>query len=424
MKLPYPIQVVGWLGLVGLVIATRAHAQVEPVVVVSPAGPVRSVAEALQRVAPHGRVVVRGGTYREGTVVLDRPVELIGEAAPVLDGAGEHEVLRITANDVTVRGFVIRDVGVSYVEDKAGIRVEQASGCRIEDNILQNTFFGIYLSRVSGCRVAGNRIEGQAQREAASGNGIHLWYSRNIEIADNRVAGHRDGIYFEWVQSSRIAGNISTGNLRYGLHFMFSDSCVYWRNTFERNSAGVAVMYSKNVAMLHNRIADNWGGAAYGLLLKDIRHSQVSGNAFVRNTVAVHMDGSSHVEFRRNRFERNGWAARVLANSTDNHFEGNIFVGNLFDVTSNSRSSFGNVFARNFWDAYEGYDLDRDGLGDVAFRPVRFFSVLIEQHRPATILVRSLLGDLLDAAERVFPALTPETLQDVQPLMREPRVRP
>ena len=402
-------------------LCTVVPAGAQTTVVVTPGGAVRQIHEALQRVPAHGRVIVRGGVYREGTLLIDKPIELIGEGDPVLDGGNQFEVLRISADDVTVRGFTIRNVGVSYVEDRAAIKIEEARGCRIEGNRLERTFFGIYLSRVSDCRIIGNLIRGQATREAASGNGIHLWYSRNIDITGNQVSGHRDGIYFEWVQSSRIADNRSTNNLRYGLHFMFSDSCHYTRNTFADNSAGVAVMYTKNVVMTANRIADNWGGAAYGLLLKDIRHSRVVGNEFVRNTVAVHMDGSSHVAFLDNRFERNGWAARVLANSTDNHFEGNVFVGNLFDVTSNSRSSFGNVFARNFWDAYEGYDLDRDGIGDVAFRPVRFFSVLIEQHRPATILVRSLLGDVLDAAERVFPALTPETLQDTQPLMREPK---
>ena len=402
-------------------LCTVGPAGAQTTVIVTPGGAVRQIREALQRVTAHGRVIVRGGVYREGTLRIDKPIELIGVGNPVLDGGNQFEVLRISADDVTVRGFTIRNVGVSYVEDRAAIKVEEARGCRIEGNRLERTFFGIYLSRVSDCRISGNVIRGQATREAASGNGIHLWYSRNIDITGNQVSGHRDGIYFEWVQSSRIADNRSTNNLRYGLHFMFSDSCTYTRNTFADNSAGVAVMYTKNVVMTGNRIADNWGGAAYGLLLKDIRHSRVVGNEFVRNTVAVHMDGSSHVAFLDNRFERNGWAARVLANSTDNHFEGNVFVGNLFDVTSNSRSSFGNVFARNFWDAYEGYDLDRDGIGDVAFRPVRFFSVLIEQHRPATILVRSLLGDVLDAAERVFPALTPETLQDTQPLMREPK---
>ncbi|HEY0672500.1 MAG TPA: nitrous oxide reductase family maturation protein NosD [Longimicrobiales bacterium] len=409
--------------LLSLLAVTEAQAQ-QAVLTVGVGGDVPTISEALRRIPAGGRIIVGSGRYQEPTLVISKPVEIIGQDYPVLDGRNQHELIRIQANDVTVRGLEIRNVGVSYVEDRAGIKVEGARRCRIENNRLINTFFAIYLSSSQDCRITNNVIRGQGTREAATGNGIHLWYSRNVEIAGNQVTGHRDGIYFEWVQASRITGNKSAENLRYGLHFMFSDSCAYAGNLFTHNRAGVAVMYTRNVTMIENRIIDNWGGAAYGLLLKDIRHSRIERNEFTRNTVGVHFDGSSHVTVEGNRFRQNGWATRVLANSTDNRFEGNSFTGNMFDVTTNSRASYNNIFLHNYWDAYRGYDLDHDGVGDVAFRPVRFFSVLIERHRPAMILVRSLLSSALDAAERAFPALTPTALQDEQPLMRPPRGLP
>jgi nitrous oxidase accessory protein len=54
----------------------------------------------------------------------------------------------------------------------------------------------------------------------------------------------------------------------------------------------------------------------------------------------------------------------------------------------------------------------------VPHRPVRLFSVLVEQSEPALILLRSFFLDLLDLAERVMPAMTPERLLDARPLMR------
>jgi nitrous oxidase accessory protein len=101
----------------------------------------------------------------------------------------------------------------------------------------------------------------------------------------------------------------------------------------------------------------------------------------------------------------------------DNQFSRNTFRDNAFDVgTNSSRNS--STFARNYWDDYRGYDLDRDGLGDVPFHPVRLFSLLVEQNHPLLILMRSPFVDLLDAAERVLPVLTPETLVDSTPLTR------
>ena len=50
-----------------------------------------------------------------------------------------------------------------------------------------------------------------------------------------------------------------------------------------------------------------------------------------------------------------------------------------------------------------------------AFRPVRLFSLVVEQNEPALVLQRSLLVGLLDLAEAVFPVLTPAKLADADP---------
>lgn len=375
-----------------------------------------TIGEALSAAAPGDRVVVHEGIYREPTLVVDRPVELVGEGWPILDGEGEREILRIEADGVTVRGFVFRNVGVSYVEDRAAIKVREASGCRISGNRIQNAFFGVYLARVRSCRIAGNEIVGEAVKETASGNGIHLWDSREVEIRNNLVANHRDGIYLEFVEDSRIVGNVSRHHLRYGLHFMFSDGCTYEGNRFIENTSGVAVMYTKRVRMADNLFQDNWGGAAFGLLLKDITDSEIRGNRFVRNTVAVYAEGANRLEVEENEFRENGWAVKIMANSMDNRFSRNDFFGNTFDVATNSRRSY-STFEGNYWDHYRGHDLDRDGTGDVPFHPVRLFSLIAERHEPSLILLRSFFVDLLDLAERIVPALTPETLKDEVPLM-------
>lgn len=363
------------------------------------------------------RVVVQPGVYREPTIVLDKPIELVGLPGAVLDGEGEREILVIAADSVTVRGFEFRDVGTSYIEDRAAIRVEGARVCTIEDNRFENTFFAIYLARASDCRVAGNVIRGRARSEASSGNGIHLWNSRRVRIEGNRIEGHRDGIYLEFVEDSEIVDNTSTGNLRYGLHFMFSDRCRYERNVFGGNGAGVAVMYTRHVEMTGNRFEDNRGSASFGLLLKDISDSRVERNVFRSNTVGLYAEAANRTIVQDNDFVSNGWAVRILANSLASEFRRNNFVGNTFDVATNSRSSH-STFEHNHWDTYRGYDLDRDGTGDVPHHPVRLFSLLVERIEPALALLRSPFVSLLDAAERVLPVLTPEALVDRAPAMR------
>ena len=389
-------------------------------IVVDPRGPVRSVTAALKLAAPGDRIVVRAGVYREPQLVIDKRIELVGEGDAVLDGGGQHEVLTVRADSVVIRGLTIRNVGMSYIEDRAGIRLDQVRGCLVENNRLEAAHFGIYLAKVTGCRVVGNRLSGAGTSESSSGNGIHLWYSSGIQVEGNEVRGHRDGIYLEFSESAEIWNNLSTRNLRYGLHFMFSNDCRYLDNRFVENGAGVAVMYSRDVTMQRNRFERSVGAASYGLLLKELSASVVQENEFSGNTVGLFAEGTTRSRFDRNVFTANGWAVRLMGNATDNRFEHNRFERNTFDVATNS-FTHSTVFAENVWDRYEGYDLDRDGHGDVPFHPVRLFSFLVEQYEPSLILLRSPFVQLLELAERAFPVLTPPALADARPVVGRPR---
>ena len=413
--------VVAALGcLTPVAIAFPCGAQQPRTVDVSPDGPVRTIAAALEIARPGARIVVHPGVYREPTIVVRKPVQIVGDRFPVLDGEGQRQIMTVVAPGVTVRGLHFRNVGTSFTEDRAALKVVETSGCTIEGNRIDDAFFGIYLARVSGCRVVGNELRASNGTESASGNGIHLWTADGVTIADNHVAGYRDGIYFEFVHDSEVRGNVSEGNLRYGLHFMFSDGCRYLDNTFRRNGAGVAVMYTRRVEMIGNRFEQNWGSAAYGLLLKEISDVRVERNRFHHNTTALFADGTTRLVASGNEFVDNGWALRLDANAQEGRVTGNDFVGNTFDVATNGRQS-STTFDGNYFDGYEGYDLDRDGYGDVPHRPVRLFSLVVERNEPALILLRSFFVGLLDASERLIPVLTPETLVDPRPAMRRLR---
>ena len=176
-------------------------------------------------------------------------------------------------------------------------------------------------------------------------------------------------------------------------------------------------MYSDSVTMRQNRFEASWGSAAYGLLLKELRDSRIENNQFTGNTVALWTEGTSRVMVSGNRFVSNGWAIRVLGDASGNIFRRNLFAANSFDVGA-TEGHGDNLFQENYWDRYRGYDLDRDGFGDVPFQPVTLFAFLIQQNPPALILLHSFFTSLLDLAERAVPALAPETLLDRRPLMQ------
>lgn len=375
-----------------------------------------SVRGALDAAVDGDTVRVHAGTYAEGPLTIEHGITLEGVDWPVLDGRLEDAILTVAADHVVVRGMVLRDAGRSHVHDVAALRVEAIGGCLVEGNRIENAFFGIYLAKSTACTVRGNVVTGQAENEAFSGNAIHVWNGYQIHIEDNVVSGHRDGIYLEFALGNVVVNNVSEDNLRYGLHFMFSNESEFRGNDFRRNGAGVAVMYSKRITMFGNRFVDNWGAAAYGLLLKDINDSAVSGNTFEGNTAGVYIDNSNRTDLDRNDFLRNGYAIRVLSNSMGMRIAHNNFVANTFDVITNADRSY-NSFLENYWDAYEGYDLDRDGIGDVPYRPVRLFALTLEAYPQSMLLLRSPLSQVMEYAERLLPIITPKAIEDDRPLM-------
>lgn len=376
-----------------------------------------SIRTALAAARPGDTVVVHGGFYAEGNLVVDKPLTLIGLDYPVLDGQHRDEIITVTASDVVIRGFQVQNSGQLSTIDVAGIKVLSAYRVTIEENRLRNCNFGIYLSNTADCRVCCNDVQGTPKEEQNSGNGVHLWKCTRARIEENQLTGHRDGIYFEFVTDSEILNNYSRGNIRYGLHFMFSHENRYRFNTFENNGAGVAVMYSRKVEMTDNRFIKNWGSASYGLLLKDISDSNISRNEFSSNSAGIYLEGTSRMNVENNVFRENGWALRVQASCNDNMFRHNNFFGNTFDVATNGHLVL-NTFENNYWDNYEGYDLNHDGAGDVPFRPVTLYSVIVEKMPHSLLLMRSFMVYLLDRAEKIIPSLTPEHLLDEKPAMK------
>lgn len=387
--------------------------------VVGGQGEFSGLADALSAAADGDTIHIEAGRYREYALLVDRQVTILGIGRPVIDVEHKGEGIRITADNVHVEGLEIRNVPTSHNRDHAAIRFDRVSGGKVIDNILDNTFFGIYLARAHDTEIRRNRLRAYQTRESVSANGIHLWNSNRAVIADNKIIGHRDGIYLEYVEESRITGNHVEKNIRYGLHFMFSDDCTYRGNRFENNGAGVAVMYSSRVIMNNNLFVNNWGTSSYGMLLKEITDSDIFDNEFTGNTIGIRSEGSDRVNKFRNSFIRNGWAIRIMASSMDNQITENNFIDNAFDVSTNSRSHNRNNFEANYWDKYSGYDLSGDGIGDVPYRPVRIFSLIVERNPMALMLLRSMFVQILDLTERVMPTITPDTLVDEKPLMQK-----
>jgi len=383
--------------------------------------PFQSIQRAVDAAENGDTILVDAGVYKEGGIIIQKSIVLKGIDHPVLDGEYKHEILFIKGRNITIDGFKLQNTGRSEIKDIGAIMIYDSYHVTAINNIVDNANFGIALQNSKNCIVKNNSITAYGKNEVQSGNGIHCWKSDSLLIIGNTITGHRDGIYFEFVTNSLVWRNISRKNVRYGIHFMFSHHDTYIGNVFEENESGVAVMYTNNIHMYNNHFLNNWGGAAYGILLKDITDSDISGNYFTKNTTALHMEGCSRINLYKNSFFDNGFAVKIQASCDDNAFYKNNFKGNTFDIGTNG-SLVLNTFNGNYWDKYEGYDLNRDNTGDIPYHPVSMYSMIIESNPAALMLFRSLIVSLLDRSEKLLPGITPENLKDKKPLMRPLRL--
>jgi len=379
---------------------------------------IQTIKSAIKRAKSGDEIFIHKGTYLESDIEIDKSLKITGEKGSIIDGKNIGTIIAVKADNVEISNLTLKNVGYEHIKDYAAILVHKSNHFVIKNVTMEKVLTGIKIEKSKNGIIANNIIFSGNQSEIIIASGISVWHSSDLKIKNNTVYGMRDGIYFEFVKDSTIENNTAYKNYRYGLHFMFSNNNSYINNDFFENGAGVAVMFSKYIIMKKNKFRNNWGSASYGLLLKEIYDADITENKFFKNTVAIYVEGSTRVNYFKNQFHENGWAIKVAGACYKNIVKKNNFIGNSFDVSYHSNIN-DNEFSNNYWSSYTGYDLNKDAIGDVPYRPVKLFSFLVARYPESIILHRSLFIDLINFSEKVSPIFTPDNIIDKNPAMRE-----
>jgi len=374
----------------------------------------------IDRATPGTRVVVPSGEYA-GDLYIDRPLTLIGTNRPRLVGSGRGSVVRIRAADVVVEGFDIDGRrGGDLGRDTSGIHIA-APRATVRDCRVHDTLFGIYLRESDDAVVERSVVIGIPDRPPGEiGSGIHVWNSQRFRLIDNEIVGTRDGMYIQSSSHGLVRGNRAR-DLRYGLHYMFSDDNVFEDNAFENGAAGAALMYSARLTFRRNRFVRNRGFASVGLLLKACDDLVAEDNLIADNARGVFLEGSYRNQFRRNVIAMSDTALVIYDSSGNNVFEDNSFVGNLTPLSLSGRRT-DTRFTHNYWSEHGEPDLDGDGIADRPFRLSNVYDHVRGNLTAADLFSHGVAVAALGAAERAFPVLDPIPVVDEQPLARPPHL--
>ena len=400
--------------------AALEKGQAADVVGRSPAEPASALQARIDAAAPGSVVEVQAGTY-SGDLVIDKPLSLVGHGRPRLEGSGSNSVVRIRAEGVRVSGFDIDGRGLGdLARDTSGVHVA-ARGASVADCRISGTLFGVYLREAGGSSVERCEIRGIPGKDPGEkGSGIHVWNTDGFRLEDNVIVNVRDGFYIQSSSHGLIRRN-SARDLRYGLHYMFSDDNLFEDNIFENGAAGTALMYSKRIVFRRNRFLHNRGFASVGLLLKTCDDVTAESNLIADNARGIFLEGSTGNRFRGNIIAESDAAVVLYDSCSANRFEGNAFLGNLTPLALVGRRTDTN-FDGNYWSDNDAPDLDGDGRSDRSYRLSSVFDHLRGNLTAADLFTQGLGASALGVAERTFPVLDPILVEDHSPLARPPRL--
>ena len=378
-----------------------------------------ALAAALVAAAP-GDVLILAPGRHAGPVVLNRAVTLDGQGRAEIAGDGRGSVVTITAPDVTVRGLRIRGSGDSHETIDSGVQLtEGATRARVEGNVLTGNLYGVDVHGARDALVAGNQIVGRQDANMnARGNGIYVWNADGARITGNDIVRGRDGIFANASRNNLFANN-TMRDLRYAVHYMYTNDSEVSGNLSVGNHLGFALMYSRNIVVRGNRSVDD---RDHGVMLNYTNSSVIEGNSVVGAGKCTFIYNAHKNRIADNRFEGCEIGIHFTAGSERNAITGNAFLGNREQVkyVGTRMVEWSDAGRGNFWSDHAAFDLDGDGIADNAFRPHDLMDHILWTQPAAHLLLGSPAVHLLRWSQAAFPALLPGGVVDSAPLMAPP----
>lgn len=406
--------------------ATPVAAETAPSVPARPEG-CREVAagSSLQPVldaARAGESLCLGSGDVRGPVRIPAGVTVWGRRDTVVRSSGDGTTVRLEGEGARVLGVTVDGSGGRFDTLDAAVLV-RADRAEVEGVTVRNAVFGILVEKAHGVVLRGNHVVGTGGSALGMrGDGIRLWETRDSVVEGNRVEDSRDVVVWYSSRNQVRRNTVSSG--RYGTHFMYSHDNVVEDNRYLGNEVGIFVMYSRNIALRRNVLADASGAAGMGLGLKESGNITALDNRFIRNTVGLYLDTSPLQAEDSNLFERNVFRlgdVGVVFHSSEqrNTFRANSFRDNHAPVqVEGGGDALGVAWHGNDFDDYAGYDLDGDGVGDVPYELRSLSSDLVARYPDLAFFRGSPTLGLLRAAGELLPLFAPRpVLRDAAPRM-------
>ena len=191
----------------------------------TPQHPYRNITSGLAHALAGDTIYVYNGTYTE-QLVIDKPISLTGENkySTIIDGKKTGNVIKITANNVNITHFTIRN-SLSVFEF-SGIRLDHSNGNNISYNTITKNYEGIWLENSNSNTFIDNDISN-------SGEGIYAVNSSNNILMNNKISNNDFGIVLRESSNNTVFHNSFLNNTWRSVSSI--NSINSWDNSIEGN---------------------------------------------------------------------------------------------------------------------------------------------------------------------------------------------
>ena len=378
-------------------------------------------------ITPEGGTLTPPPGEYSGPVIIRKRITLDGKGKVRVNGGGSGTVITVEADQAVVKGLDIFNSGESHDKVDAGILVK-ANDTVIQENNISGTLFGIHLNNAHGNQVIGNRISSRGDDVTLRGDGIRLWYSHENLIQANHIKNSRD-IVISNSRENRIIGN-QMRHSRISMELVFSPENEIRGNVFEDNYNGVTVIYSDDLVIADNRMLDMRKITGFGISVKESYQIKITDNEIAHCAIGLlatsPLEAENILTIENNLFTFNDVATYFYGERGGHKLHYNRFIDNFVDVMgSTTATSRLNHWENNYWDNYQGFDQNHDGIGDQPHRVFLYADRIWMDRSMARFYRGSPALSLIDFVERLVPSSEPDLMYtDPAPLMLPPPNRP
>ena len=361
--------------LIALLLICQALFMEKAALASSSIGQVKSLQFFIDQLDAGDVIELPPGTYA-GPATIDKKVSIRGSREVMLLNQSGAPAISILSDGVHLANFQINN---HVSGDQSPAILVKSRQVTLEDLTIQTSGYGIILRDADRGTLQNNTItwlKPEANKPKQKGNGIDLYNSNGVLIKNNKITGVRDAIYLEKSRNATIQGN-KLSRTRYGIHCMYIDGSYVIDNEGQSNMTGAMIMGVKNVVVSGNVFRKQSQNVhSQGILLYDVRSSSINKNIVEGNRVGLYMEQSSENELSHNIVLRN-FIGIQLINSYSNQFIRNQFIANV--IEAEATDSLKNEITGNYWDSFQGIDLNHDGVSETPYAINPFYQLLVTQ---------------------------------------------